>query len=283
MRIRNLILKGSRTMEDYVLIARQEKQIEALKTEVDHLKKVKSPTQIENATLQQRNDALELENNSLKSEIQVMTAIQEMNETQKMPIFEHGAEHTLIAGQEKQIEALKTEVDYLKKVKSPTQIENATLQQRNDALELENNSLKSEIQVMTEKYETVKLDTESAQLQKLELTRKHNREKKGMLLSMAWVFVAVVSFASIVTYNFGHRNGVSNARNDPNFEVGQVMSYLIVHHKSDDSIRPYTVSRATGIPYDNVLSILLTLERRGILTKSQVKGVDTPPVFQLKP
>ena len=60
-------------MENYALIARQKKQIEALKTENDYLKKGKNPTEIENANLRQRNDALELENQSLQSEIQVMT------------------------------------------------------------------------------------------------------------------------------------------------------------------------------------------------------------------
>ena len=37
-------------MENYALIARQEQQIEALKTENDYLKRVKNPTEIENAT-----------------------------------------------------------------------------------------------------------------------------------------------------------------------------------------------------------------------------------------
>ena len=179
-------------MENYALIARQEEQIEALKTENDYLKKVKSPTQIENTNLRQRNDALTLENNSLHSEIQVMTEIQSMTEKDNLLVLEHGAEYALIARQEEQIEALKTENDYLKKVKSPTQIENTNLRQRNDALTLENNSLHSEIQVMTEKYETVKLDVESAKVQNLKLTQQHNSEKKGILLTMACIFVVVV-------------------------------------------------------------------------------------------
>ena len=197
-------------------------------------------------------------------------------------------DYALIARQEKQIEALKTENDYLKKVKTPTQIENAYLQQRNDALELENNSLKSEIQVINEKYETVKLSTESTQSEKLELTQQHNRKKQLILLITACVFVPVVVSASILGYRFGHReghrNGLSDARNAPQFRVGQVLHYLVVYYKSDayhksgGVIHPTTVSENTGVRYDNVLSILLTLEKRGILTKSH----DSPPTFYLK-
>ena len=269
-------------MEDYALIARQEKQIEALKTENDYLKKVKTPTQIENATLQERNDALELENNSLKSEIQTMTVIQGLHETQG----ELDAEYALAAASEKQIEALKTENDYLKKVKTPTQIENATLQERTDALELENNSLKSEVEVINEKYETVKRSTESAKLRELGLTKHYKREKRGAILGVICICIVVVLFTSGTIYHFGHRNGsrkgvrkgVSDARSRPQFLVGQVMYYLVMSHKSGETIFTGTVSENTGVHYDDVLSILLTLEKRGILTKSH----HSPPTFYLK-
>ncbi|MDE0468423.1 MAG: hypothetical protein OYL97_15315, partial [Candidatus Poribacteria bacterium] len=224
------------------------------------------------------NDALELENNSLKSEIQVMTTIQEMDETQSMPGGEYDAEYAIAAVVEKQIEALKTENDYLKKVKSPTQTENATLQQRNDALELENNSLKSEIQVIKERYETIRLSNESAQSERLEMTRQHDREKKGMLLTMACVFVVVVLFAAGVAYNSGSRKGLSDAFNYPHFKIGKVIDYLVTHKTSGESIQPGEVSVFTGVGYDDVLSILLALEKRGILTKSH----DSPPMFYLK-
>ena len=265
-------------MENYALMARQEKQIEALKTENDYLKKVKSPTQIENANLRQRNDTLEIENNSLQSEIQVMT------EKHNLLILEPGsdfevAEYALIARQEKQIEALKTENDHLKKVKNPTEIENANLRQRNDILELENNSLQSEIQVLIWEHETVKRDAESAKSQELEFTRQHNKEKKKFLLIMAFTFVVVVLLASIVTYNFGYRNALNGSYN---FQFGQVMTYLVVHQKSGELIHPNTVSVNTGVRNDVVLSILLKLEKGGILTKSQFPGVESPSLFQLE-
>ena len=219
-------------MENYALIARQEKQIEALKTENDYLKRVKTPTQIENANLRQRNDALELENNSLQSEIQVM------NEKHNLRDWESGAEYALIARQEEQIEALKAESDYLKKVKTPTQIENANLRQRNDALELENNSLQSEIQVMNEKHETVKLDVQSAKLQNMKLTQQHNTDKKNFLFIMACVFVVVVLLVSVVAYSFGHRNALYDAFNYSQFQLGQVMNYCTATGNLDHSVVP---------------------------------------------
>ena len=158
-------------MENYALIARQKKQIEALKTENDYLKKGKNPTEIENANLRQRNDALELENQSLQSEIQVMT--EKYNLLAELEDLEI-AEYALVSRQEKQIKALKTENDYLKKGKNPTEIENANLRQRSDALELENQSLQSEIQVMTEEHNLLvkelgaaKQDAESPKARKL--------------------------------------------------------------------------------------------------------------------
>ena len=191
-------------------------------------------------------------------------------------------DYALIARQEKQIEALKTENNYLKKVKSPTQIENATLQQRNDALELENNSLKSEVEVINEKYETVKRSTESTKLRELGLTKQYNREKRGAILSVICICIVVVLFTSGTIYHFGHRNGsrkgVSDARSRPQFLVGQVMYYLVMSHKSGETIFTGTVSENTGVHYDDVLSILLTLEKRGILTKSH----HSPPTFYLK-
>ena len=165
-------------MEDYVLIARQEEQIKALKTENDYLKKVKSPTQIENANLRQRNDALELENKSLQSEIQVMTEKHNLRVGELESNFE-AADYALIARQEEQIKALKTENDYLKKDKNPTEIENANLRQRNDILELEKQSLQSEIETHNWQVKTLESDLELTKVQNLELVRQHNREKKS--------------------------------------------------------------------------------------------------------
>ena len=128
--------------------------------------------------------------------------------------------YALIARQEEQIKALKTENDYLKKVRNPTEIENANLRQKNDALELENKSLQSEIQVMTEKHnlkveelesdlEVAELDVESAKSRNLEF----NRREKFRLRKMACISVVVVLLVSVVIYGLGHSNGYKNASN----------------------------------------------------------------------
>lgn len=189
-------------MENYALIARQEKQIEALKTENDYLKKVKSPTQIENANLRQRNDALELENQSLQSEIQVMTEKHSLQVRETESDLEV-AEYALITRQEKQIKALKIENDYLKKDKNPTEIENANLRQRNDILELEKQSLQSEIETHNWQVKTLESDLELTKAQNLELVQQHNREKKSFLLTMVCIFVVTVLLASVITYSLG--------------------------------------------------------------------------------
>ena len=49
-------------MEDYAVIAKQEKLIAALRREVNYLKGVSNPTEIENAKLRDDNDLLGLSN-----------------------------------------------------------------------------------------------------------------------------------------------------------------------------------------------------------------------------
>ena len=226
-------------------------------------------------------------------------------------------DYALIARQEEHIKALKTENDYLKKVKNPTEVENAKLRQRNDtldqknyALELENQSLQSEIQVMNEKHnsqvaelesdlEVTKQDAESAKAQNFELIGQHRREKKIELLRTACFSVVLAVLASIVTYNVGSNRApyvqanhdkiqASHDRmekilneNEDNIQLGKVINYLFDRETSSETIYPTMVSRNTGIDSDAVLSILLKLEEHGIVTKSQFPGVRQPQ-FQLK-
>ena len=275
-------------MENYALIARQEEQIKALKTENDYLKKVSPSTVVEKAKLCQRIDDLERENQTLQSENQVMTEKYNLQVGELESDLE-SAEYALIARQEEQIKALKTENDYLKKVKNPTEIKNAKLRERNDALALENQTLQSENQVMTEKHnlqvgelesdlESANWNIDSSRSRENKLIEKH----KVNIYTIACVFVVVVLLVSVVTYNFGHRNALYDAFNYPQFQFGQVMNYLVEHQKSGEIIHPNTVSAYTGVRDDDVLLILLKLEKRGILTKSQFPGVDKQPLFQLE-
>ena len=60
-------------MKDYAIIAKQEKLITALRREVNYLKSVSSPTDIENAKLQDNNDLLVLSNETLRLGIEVQS------------------------------------------------------------------------------------------------------------------------------------------------------------------------------------------------------------------
>ena len=99
---------------------------------------------------------------------------------------------------------------------------------------------------------------------------------------MGCIFVAIVLLASVITYNLGRSNALNDALNYPQVRLGKVINYLVEHQKSDAIIYPTTVSVYTGVRPDDVLSILLKLEKRGIVTKSQFPGVDRQPQFQLK-
>ena len=218
------------------------------------------------------------------------------------------AEYALVTRQEKQIEALKAENDYLKKVKNPTEIENANLRQRNDALELENQSLQSEIQVVTEKYnlqvgelesnlDAAKQDVESIKSRNLELINQHYKDKQFKFLKVAGITIMAVLSASIIAYNVGAYNSLQKRhdeiqerrdkilnenRDNVQVQVDKVINYVFKHESSSGIIYPTSVSRYTGVDYDDVLSILLKLEKRGIVTKSQFPGVGRQPQFQLK-
>ena len=236
-----------------------------------------------------------------------------MTEKHNLQVGELGPDignYALIARQEKQIEALKTENDYLKKVKNPTEIENANLRQKNDALELENQSLQSEIQVMNwqiedleSAIEVAKQDAESAKAQNLELIRQHQRKEKFKLFALACISFPVILLVSVVTYNSGHSNALNEFQeshdkmlnefqeshnkmfneNRDNIQLGKVINYLFEHENSNGIIvYPTTVSSVTGVDYDDVLLILLKLEKRGIVTKSQFPGVGRQPQFQVK-
>ena len=289
-------------MENYALIARQEEQIKALKTENDYLKKIKNPTEIENANLSQRNDALELENQSLQSEIQVITEKHNLQVEELEPDMEN---YALIARQEKQVEALKTENDYLKKVKNPTEIENANLRQRSDALELENQSLQSEIQVITEKHnlqveelesdlDATEQDAESAKSQNLELIRQHHRERKFNVLRMAFIGVLVSICVGFMFYYIGIYNGNTEAEKrlveaekrlaekrlaaEDEIELAKVINYFGKHRDGF----PTAMAVYIDVERDRLLLILNKLETWGIVTKTNNLGIDNLPKFKLK-
>ena len=67
-------------MEDYAVIAKQENLIAALRREVNYLKSVSNPTEIENAKLRNSNDLLVLSNETLRLSIEVQAENTKLDE-----------------------------------------------------------------------------------------------------------------------------------------------------------------------------------------------------------